>query len=286
LKTLAKVLGVISLALFSIGVISKYYYITGANMLQIGGLLIFTLGFAPLFLKAKLAEETRRDAKISYGFLLASSVLMIVVAQLRALGHGVNYDGVNALSYSSLVIFMIYVVFFSQPQEGRKLKIRKDRQLAAIVFTDIEGFTKLMGKDEDKGLQVLDQNRRIHKKWIAKFRGELLKELGDGNILIFYTATEAVLCCLEIQKETNQSTDYKLRMGIHISEIVFSDKDAFGDGMNIASRISGQAKGGEICVSESVYHNIRNREDAHIESVGEIELKNVEQPLRLFKINT
>lgn len=280
MKTFAKILGIISLILFSIGVISKYNQIPGANILQILGLLIFGLGFAPLFLKVKLDEETRRDAKLSYGFLLISSVLMIVAAQLRVLEFG----GVTALSYASLLIFMIYVVFFSQPQEGRKLKIRKDRQLAAIVFTDIEGYTKLMGKDEDKGLQVLDQNRRIHKKWIAKFRGELLKELGDGNILIFYTATEAVLCCLEIQKETNQSADYKLRMGIHISEIVFTDTDAFGDGMNVASRISGQAKGGEICISESVYHNIRNREEASIESIGEIELKNVEQPMRLFKI--
>lgn len=280
MKTLAKILGVISLILFSIGVVSKYYHIFGANLLQIVGLFIFALGFAPLFLKIKLDEETRRDAKISYTFLLVTSVLMIVAAQLRVM----DFRGVTALSYSSLLIFMIYVVFFSQPQEGRKLKIRKDRQLAAIVFTDIEGYTKLMGKDEDKGLQALDQNRRIHKKWIAKFRGELLKELGDGNILIFYTATEAFLCCLEIQKETNHTAEYKLRMGIHISEIVFTDTDAFGDGMNVASRISGQAKGGEIIMSETIYHNVRNREEANIVSIGEIELKNVEQPLRLFKI--
>lgn len=195
-----------------------------------------------------------------------------------------EFNDANILTYTSLAIFMTYVVFFSQPQEGRKLKIRKDRQLAAIVFTDIEGYTKLMGHDEDQGLLTLDQNRSIHKKWIARFRGQLLKELGDGNILIFYTVTEAVLCCLEIQKEVTQTVNTKLRIGIHISEIVFTDTDAFGDGMNIASRIAGKAKGGEIIVSESVYHNIRNRENIRIESVGDIELKNVAQPLRLYKI--
>jgi class 3 adenylate cyclase len=246
------------------------------------GLFIFGLGFAPLFLKIKLAEETRREAKISHAFLLVSSFLMILAAQLRVL----NYNGVDAITYSSLFIFMVYVVFFSQPQEGRKLKIRKDRQLACIVFTDIEGYTKLMGKDEDEGLTTLEQNRKVHRKWTARYRGELLKELGDGNILIFYTVTEAVLCCLEIQKEVSQSDCYKLRMGIHISEIVFTDTDAFGDGMNIASRISGQAKGGEIFLSESVYHNIRNRENIQIESVGAISLKNIEEPLRLFKITS
>lgn len=250
--------------------------------MQVVGLFIFALGFAPLFLKIKLAEETRRDAKISYAFLLVSSVIMIVAAQLRLL----EYSGVTALSYTSLLIFMIYVVFFSQPQEGRKLKIRKDRQLAAIVFTDIEGYTRLMGQDEDQGLLALEQNRKIHKKWLVRYRGELLKELGDGNILIFYTATEALLCCLEIQQETHRTATYKLRMGIHISEIVFTDTDAFGDGMNVASRITSQAKGGEIWFSESVYHNVRNRENIQIDTEGEITLKNVEQPLRLFSVNT
>lgn len=194
-----------------------------------------------------------------------------------------EFNDANILTYTSLAIFMTYVVFFSQPQEGRKLKIRKDRQLAAIVFTDIEGYTKLMGHDEDQGLLTLDQNRSIHKKWIARFRGQLLKELGDGNILIFYTVTEAVLCCLEIQKEVTQTVNTKLRMGIHISEIVFTDTDAFGDGMNIASRIAGKAKGRNNCFRKRI-HNIRNRENIRIESVGDIELKNVAQPLRLYKI--
>lgn len=277
-----KILGGTSLGLLFFGFLLKEYSITGANSLQIFGLFIFVVGFSPLFLKNKLAEETRKGAKFSYAALLITSILMMMSAQFTIL----KLYGAHELTLFSLILFMIYIVFFSQPQEGRKLRIRKDRQLAAIVFTDIVGYTALMGKDEDKGLQILDQNRKIHKKWIARFRGNFLKEMGDGNIAIFYTATEALLCGLEIQKEVKTSFSFSLRMGIHISEIVFTDTDAFGDGMNIASRISNQAKSGEICFSDSVYNNIRNREDIAIELMGTIPLKNVEYDIPLYRIVT
>ena len=78
---------------------------------------------------------------------------------------------------------------------------------------------------------------------------------------------------------------FEVRMGIHISEILFTDDDAFGDGMNIASRITDQAGGGEICFSDGVYQNIRNREDIKIETLPPIQLKNVEHDFQLYKIN-
>lgn len=280
-KTLSKFLGAISLVLFFAGFLFKRYHMPGAHTLQVVGLFVFALGFAPLFMKVKLAEETRREAKLSIVFFLIASVLMLLAAQLTIL----RIAGASELTYISLLSFMTYAIFFSQPQEGRKLKLRKDRQLAAIVFTDVEGYTRLMGMDEDKGLAVLDDNRKLHKKWIAKYRGQLLKEMGDGSIIIFYTATEAVLCGQEMQREVRAEGKYALRIGIHISEVLFTDTDAFGDGVNVASRLCGQAKGGEIVLSESVYQNIRNREDIRIESMGPVELKNVDQPLHLFRIN-
>lgn len=268
------------MVLFATGWVLKYFRIYNADNLQVLGLFVFSLGFAPLFVKAKLSEETRKEAKVSHALFLIATMLMFVAAQFRIL----QLHGGFELTYIGLVMFMVYAVFFSQPQEGRKLKIRKDRQLAAIVFTDIAGYTALMGRDEDAGLLALEENRKIHKKWIPRFRGEMLKEVGDGTIVIFYTATEALLCGLEIQKETNTLGKHKLRMGIHISEIVFTDADAFGDGMNLASRISNEARDGEIVVSETVYQNIRNRESIHVESIGGIQLKNVEHPLNLFRI--
>ncbi len=195
-----------------------------------------------------------------------------------------HLPGASILNVTSLILFVVYIIFFSNPQEGRKLRLRKDRQLAAILFTDIAGYTKLMAANEDEGLRAMEANRKIHKKWIKKFRGKWLKELGDGVIVIFYTVTEATLCAIEIQKEIKQTQKFSLRMGIHASEIVFTDADAFGDGMNMASRISDQAAGGEICFSDFVFQNIRNREDIKVDVAGLVQLKNVEHPVQLYKI--
>lgn len=233
-----------------------------------------------MFLKVKLAEETRKAARISHAFFLSATILMFIAAQFRIL----RLFGGMELTYLGLLIFMVYAVFFSHPEEGRKLRIQKDRQLAAIVFTDIVGYTRMMGQDEDAGLRALEHNRQMHKKWVSRFRGKILKEMGDGTIAIFYTATEALLCGIEVQRESNQLGNYKLRMGIHVAEIVFTDEDAFGDGMNLASRISNQAKEGEIVISDTVFQNIRNRESVTVEPMGSIPLKNVEQPLPLYRI--
>ena len=79
--------------------------------------------------------------------------------------------------------------------------MQKDRQLASILFTDIVGFTSMMGENEDKTLQALDRNRSIQKRLIRKYRGKWIKEMGDGAIAVFFTASEAVLCAIAIQKE-------------------------------------------------------------------------------------
>jgi class 3 adenylate cyclase len=282
MSTITRLLGVLSFALFVAGLLLRTFNLSWGYDTMLTGCMIFALGFSPLFLKNKLSEETRKDAKISYAVFFLSSVLLVIAAQLTIL----HLPGGSEVSLLGLLVFITYVVFFSRAQEGRKLRIRKDRQLAAMLFTDIVGFTQMMGTDEDAGLLAVEANRKIHKKWIRKHRGKWLKEMGDGTISIFYTVTEAMLCAIEIQKEIKRTQPFGIRMGIHISEIVFTDTDAFGDGMNLASRISNQAQAGEICFSEGVYQNIRNRENLAIESIGYTDLKNVDHPIQLYKINT
>ena len=102
---------------------------------------------------------------------------------------------------------------------------------------------------------LLENNRKIQKNIIRKYRGRWLKEMGDGTISIFYTASEAVLCALEIQETINNDHNFKIMLGIHTSEIVFTDKDIFGDGVNVSSRISDLAGPGEICISDDVFRN-------------------------------
>ena len=165
------------------------------------------------------------------------------------------------------------------------MTLRRDRQLAAIMFTDIVGYTKLMGSDERKTLTFLNENRKIQKRLARKYRGKWLKEMGDGTLLIFYTASEAVLCALEMQEEINKAYAFKIRIGIHLSEIVFTDDDIYGDGVNVAARISALAGAAEIWFSDSVYQNVRNREELTIAPQGKKELKHVEYALDLFKID-
>ena len=141
-----------------------------------------------------------------------------------------------------------------------------------------------MGADEYKGIKALEENREIQKRMVRKYRGKWLKEVGDGTLSIFYTASEAILCAMEMQKMAQQNGSFELRMGIHIAEIIFTDKDVFGDGVNVASRISEKADAGEIWFAETVYHNIKNREELTITSMGVHEFKNVDYVLDLYKI--
>ncbi|MGE0771376.1 MAG: adenylate/guanylate cyclase domain-containing protein [Cyclobacteriaceae bacterium] len=282
MRTIATWLGWLSLLMLIAGIVMKYASFEGANNLTQVGLFLLTFVYAPLFLKVKLSEEPRKDARISYLVFFCSAFLVLVSSQFRIL----HLQGAQELTYLSLLIFVAYMIYFSSRLEGRKLKLQKDRQLAAILFTDIVGYTRMMAADEDSTLQILETNRKVHKRWIRKFRGKYLKEMGDGSIAIFYTATEAVRCALEIQDEAKAMQRFEIRMGIHISEIVFTDEDAFGDGMNVASRIAGVAQGGEICISDNVYENIRNREQLRIRDLGMQELKNVGRPIHIYSIKT
>lgn len=226
MRLLTKALGILSILLVIAGFVFKNYRLYGADNLLVTGLMVFIIGFSPLFLKIKLTEEIRKDARISYALFFISSVMLFMSAQFRIL----ELYGAYELTFFSLIFFMVYIVFFSRSPDSRKLRIRKDRQLAAVMFTDIVGYTRMMGEDEENALMALDENREIHNRWIKRHRGRLLKEVGDGVIAIFYTVTEAVLCAVEIQKEVNGKQSFKVRMGIHVSEIVFTDTDAFGDG--------------------------------------------------------
>lgn len=112
----------------------------------------------------------------------------------------------------------------------------KQRKHANIIFTDIVGYTTLMGSDEDRAFEVLARNREIHTKLIEQFKGALIKEMGDGMLISFGLASEAIRCAIEIQKAC-KSHDIPLKIGLHEGEMVSEGADELGDGVNIASRI-------------------------------------------------
>jgi len=160
------------------------------------------------------------------------------------------------------------------------------RQLAAIMFTDIVGYTALMGEDEVKAFDILRKNRLLQKPLIEQYNGKWIKELGDGVLASFPTVTEAVLCATEIQNICNKDCDFKLRIGIHQGEVVFEDNDVFGDGVNIASRIQAIAPIGGIWVSEPVYYNIINKKNINAKFIRSENLKHVQEPVRIYEITT
>jgi class 3 adenylate cyclase len=160
------------------------------------------------------------------------------------------------------------------------------RQLAAIMFTDIVGYTALMGEDEQKAFELLRKNRQLQKPLIEQNNGRWIKELGDGVLASFNTVSDAVNTAIKIQKACNISKDFLLRIGIHHGEVVFEENDVFGDAVNIASRRQALAPIGGIWVSESVHNNVSNKTEINTKFVRAEMLKNVKEPVRIYEIVT
>ena len=160
----------------------------------------------------------------------------------------------------------------------------ENRKLAAVMFTDIIGYTALMSGDEKAALALLQKNRELQKSLAEKYNGEFLKEMGDGTLLCFQSALDAVQCAIEIQKETKDEPDLNLRIGIHLGDLVFKDGDVFGDGVNVASRVEALAGKGEVFISENVNQSVKNQPGIDAQFIGEKRLKNVDNPLKIYRL--
>jgi class 3 adenylate cyclase/TolB-like protein len=162
--------------------------------------------------------------------------------------------------------------------------VEQNRQLAAIMFTDIVGYTALMGKDEQQAITLLHDNRVIHENSITNHNGKLLKEMGDGILAQFNSALDAVQCAIEIQAQALGRVEGKLRIGIHLGDVIVENNDVFGDGVNIASRLQSIADSGGIYISESVQKAIRSRNDIAVQYLCEVKLKNVDYPVKTYAL--
>jgi adenylate cyclase len=160
----------------------------------------------------------------------------------------------------------------------------QSRQLAAIMFTDIVGYTSLMGNDEQKAFDLLKKNREIQKPIIEQFNGRWIKELGDGVMASFNTVSDAVNAAIKIQKACDIAKDFQLRIGIHQGEVVFEADDVFGDAVNISARLQASAKPGCIYVSETVRNNVSNKKDIETRFVKDETLKNVKESVRIYEV--
>jgi TolB-like protein/class 3 adenylate cyclase/Tfp pilus assembly protein PilF len=158
------------------------------------------------------------------------------------------------------------------------------RQLAAIMFTDIVGYTALMGRNSKKALELVRISKGIQKPLVEKHNGEWLKEMGDGALVKFKTALDAFNCAVEIQELARAKLDAKLRIGIHLGDITIEDNDVYGDGVNVASRLESIADPGGIYISESIEKAIQGQTDIQAKYLGEVKLKNVAYGVRTYAV--
>jgi adenylate cyclase len=167
----------------------------------------------------------------------------------------------------------------------------EQRRLAAIMFADIVGYTALAQRNEVLALQVLNEERRLLRKAIANHSGVEVKTIGDALLVEFPSSLEAVRCAVEMQSSIRHRNgasaspeSIHVRIGIHVGDVIHSENDILGDAVNVASRIEPLADPGGICVSDQVYHDVRNKVENPMVSLGEVKLKNVELPMVIFKV--
>ena len=157
-----------------------------------------------------------------------------------------------------------------------------ERKLAAIMFTDIAGYTESMSKSESKTLDLLNKKRNILNSLLKEHKGTFVKEIGDGTLTYFESAVYAATCAVKLQEQTYSDKDMNIRAGIHIGDIVFKDGDVFGDGVNVASRLESIAPSGGVCVSKNVYDELINQDDFDGIELGLQSLKGVGRLVEVF----
>jgi len=167
----------------------------------------------------------------------------------------------------------------------------EQRKLAAIMFTDMVGYSALSQRDSKLAVELLEEHRELLRKIFPEFNGAEIKTIGDAFLVEFNSALEAAQCAIAIQRalakrdaDAPAERQIQVRIGIHIGDVVHRGGDVYGDGVNIASRIESLAAAGGICVSMDVERQIRNALEARFEKLAPTELKNISVAMDLFRI--
>jgi TolB-like protein len=157
------------------------------------------------------------------------------------------------------------------------------RQLAAIMFTDLVGYTAMMQENETLAVEVKDRSRKIFDESLTAHAGKLLQNYGDGTLSIFSSALDAVQCAVKIQTLNRQGKKIEMRIGLHLGDVMFDETGIYGDSVNVASRIESLATPGAVFISEKLFEEIKNQ-NIEARPLGFFELKNVRQPMNVFAV--
>ncbi len=166
------------------------------------------------------------------------------------------------------------------------------RKLTVIMSADIAGYSRLMGEDEDETLRALGGLKSIVEEEVAAAEGRVFSSAGDGFMAEFVSAADAVMCALAFQQRVATANKSRpptrqmlFRVGVNLADVVVVGRDLFGDGVNIAARLQTLAEPGGICVSSTVYEQLRKRKDLRFSSLGPQQVKNIAEPVTAFRVS-
>jgi adenylate cyclase len=176
------------------------------------------------------------------------------------------------------------------PKSGREAFSHK-RKLAAILHADVVGFSRLMGEDEAGTHKALGQLRRAVDPLIAAHAGRIVGTAGDSLLADFSSVVDALTCAVEMQRATEEinasippERRLELRIGVNLGDVIVDGDDIFGDGVNIAARVEALAQPGTVCISQTVYDQVRNKLDLDYRPLGSHRVKNIAEPIRAYAI--
>ena len=163
--------------------------------------------------------------------------------------------------------------------------MKEIRMLAAIMFTDMVGYTALMQENERLAKILRDKHREVLERLVLEHRGQILQYYGDGTLSIFGSVIEAAMCATKIQQELQVEPKVPLRIGLHAGDVVYDDEGVYGDGVNIASRIENIAVPGSVLISDKINDELKNHQDISTFFLGKYNLKNVKSPVKLYAVS-
>jgi len=172
--------------------------------------------------------------------------------------------------------------FFNFKQQEKYMSTT--RQLAAILFTDIVGYSAMMQKDEQWAINLIRHHRSVLENTVTEHEGDVIEYYGDGSLCIFTSITQAMKCAVSIQQQLHEEPAVPLRIGLHIGEVVYEGGKIMGDGVNISSRIQSLGLAGSILFSKEIFDKIRNHSEFKTVYLGKFLLKNITEPMEVFAL--
>ena len=161
---------------------------------------------------------------------------------------------------------------------------QRERQLAAVMFADMTGYTALMQEDEQKAKILRDRQRQTLENLIPGFNGKIIQYFGDGTLSIFGSAIDAVKCAIDIQMELQKEPKVLLRIGLHSGDIVYDNQGVYGDCVNLASRIEALSVPGAVLISDKVFDEVKNQNEIKTNLLGKFNLKNVKRQVEVYAV--